>query len=150
MPLSRHFGLAGRWAAGGLLTLAFWTFGLGLSLLLVVQLYIACSDQFEMPAFVVHALEQRLAAYGMHASFGRTRFDPTGRVLIEDARVTLPGFDEPLVTASSIYARLDLWALAQGRFEPIELRAADYARDVGLCGLDFEARRLGNFDRSAA
>jgi len=124
MPLSRHFGLAGRWAAGGLLTLAFWTFGLGLSLLLVVQLYIACSDQFEMPAFVVHALEQRLAAYGMHASFGRTRFDPTGRVLIEDARVTLPGFDEPLVTASSIYARLDLWALAQGRFEPIELRAA--------------------------
>jgi len=122
MPLPRHFGLAGRWAASALVTLVFWTLGLGLSLLLAVQVYVACSNQLEVPVFVVRALEERLAAAGMHASFGRTRFDPSGRVLIEDLRVTLPGSEEPLVTATAVYARLDLWALLRERFEPVELR----------------------------
>jgi hypothetical protein len=122
MPLSRHLGLAGRWALDALLTLVFWTVGLGLSLLLALQLYIASSNQLEVPPFVVRALEDRLAAGGMHASFGRTRFDPSGRVLIEDLRITLPGFDEPLITADAVYARLDLWALLRKRFEPLELR----------------------------
>lgn len=122
MPLHRHLGVAGRWAAAALLTLAFWTLGLGLCVLLAVQAYVATSDQLEVPDFVVRALEQRLAVGGMHATFGRTRFDPSGRVLIEDVRVTLPGSEEPLVSAAAAYARLDLWALLQGRFEPLELR----------------------------
>jgi hypothetical protein len=124
MPLPPHLRPAGRWAADTLHTLVFWTLGLALSVLLVVQLYVACSNQLEVPAFVERALERRLAAAGMHASFGRTRFDPSGRVLIENVRVTLPGFDEPLITASAVYARLDLWALLRRRFEPLELRLA--------------------------
>src|SRR5471032_1758837 len=124
MPLPPHLRPAGRWAADTLQTLVFWNLGLGLSVLLVVQLYVACSNQLEVPAFVERALERRLAAGGMHASFGRTRFDPSGRVLIENVRVTLPGFDEPLITASAVYARLDLWALLRRHFEPLELRLA--------------------------
>ena len=122
MPLPRHLGLAGRWAASALQTLVFWTVGLGLTVLLAVQLYVAVSNQLEVPAFVTRALEARLAAGGMHASFGRTRFDPSGRILIEDVRVTLAGSEEPLITASSVYARLDLWALLRERFEPLELQ----------------------------
>ena len=122
MPLSRHFGLARRWAVSALQTLVFWTVGLALSVLLAVQAYVACSNQLEVPVFVIRALEDRLAAGGMHATFGRTRFDPSGRVLIEDVRVTLPGSEEPLITAEAVYARLDLWALLRERFEPIELR----------------------------
>ncbi len=125
MALSRHIGFVGRWIARAVLTLAFWTSWLVLSILLAAQAYIACSNQLEMPPFVIHALERRLAAAGMHATFGRTRFDPSGRVLIEDVRVTLPGFDEPLVTARAVYARLDPWALSLQRFEPLEIRLTD-------------------------
>lgn len=124
MPLPPHLRPAGRWAADALRTLAFWTLGLGLSLLLALQLYVAGRNQLEVPGFVARALERRLAAAGMHATFGRTRFDPSGRVLIENVRVTLPGFDEPLVTADAVYARLDPWALLRRRFEPVELRLA--------------------------
>ena len=36
------------------------------------------------------ALEERLAASGIRTTFGKTSFDPSGRILIEHARVRLP------------------------------------------------------------
>jgi hypothetical protein len=118
----KHVRLLGRWLAIGVGTLALWTLWLGLALLLAVQAYVASVNELEIPRFVLRAFEQRLAASGMHASVGRTRFDPSGRVLMQDVSVTLPSFNEPLVTARAIYARLDPWALAFGRFEPLELQ----------------------------
>jgi hypothetical protein len=118
----KHVRLLGRWLAVGLGTLALWTLWLGLALLLAVQAYVAAVNELEIPRFVLSAFEHRLAASGMHASVGRTRFDPSGRVLMQDVSLTLPAFNEPLVTAHAIYARLDPWALAFGRFEPLELQ----------------------------
>jgi hypothetical protein len=103
-------------------TLLVWTLWLGLALLLAFQVYVASVNQLEIPRFVLRAFELRLAASGMHASVGRTRFDPSGRVLMEDVSLTLPAFNEPLISAHAVYARLDPWALAFGRFEPIELQ----------------------------
>jgi len=107
--------------AGGL-TFALWSLWLGLVLLLGVQAYVARSHELALPGFVLSTLEERLAASGVHLTFGRTSFDPHGRVLIEDLRLSLPAFDEPVVTARSLYARLDPWKLLVGRVEPVEIR----------------------------
>jgi len=111
-----------RLGAAGLLTLAVWTLWLGLALLLAVQIYVAANDELEIPHFVQRALEARLAASGMQATFGRTHFDPSGRIVVENVQLTLPGFSEPLVTARAIMGRVNLWALLANRFEPVEVR----------------------------
>lgn len=122
MAIHRHIGRAGRWAGRALQTLGFWTLWLVLSLLLAAQVYVASTNELEVPAFVLRDLERRLAIGGMRATFGRTLFDPSGRVLMEDVRITIPGFEEPLVTAGAVYAQLDPWALTLERFEPLEVR----------------------------
>ena len=106
----------------GAITLGFWTLWLGLSLLLVAQAYVASKNELQVPAFVQRALLERLAASGVHITFGHTLFDPSGRVIIENASLTLDGFEEPIATARAIYARIDPWALAIRRFEPLEMR----------------------------
>jgi hypothetical protein len=111
-----------RLALKGALTLGSWTLWLGLSLLLLAQAYIASKDELQVPTFVQRALLERLAASGVHITFGHTLFDPSGRVIIENAALTLDGFEEPIATARAIYARIDPWALAVRRFEPLEIR----------------------------
>ena len=122
MKLLRATWIACTWCASGVWTVVLWTFWLGLVLLGAVQAYIASTNELEVPAFLLRGLEQRLAASGLHATFGRTSFDPTGRVMIEEVRLSLPAFAEPVVAARAVYARLDPWALALGRFEPLEVR----------------------------
>jgi len=112
------------------LAFAVWTLWLGLALLLVAQVYFASTSELELPGFVLRAFEDRLAASGVRATFGRTAFDPTGRVLIEDLRLSLPEFAEPVVTIRGIYARLDPWDLALGRFQPSEVRVTGASLSV--------------------
>jgi hypothetical protein len=122
MRILRLLWLPCRWLAQGVATLALWTFWLALVVLIGIQVYVASVNELEVPGFVLRDFERRLEASGMHATVGRTRFDPAGRVLLEDLRITLPVYQDPLVTADAAYARVDLWALAFGRFEPLELR----------------------------
>ncbi len=122
MSLARHLSRLGRGCLQAAGTLALWTLWLGLALLLAVQAYVATTNQLEVPGFVLRAFESRLAQSGMRASFGRTHFDPSGRVLVQDLRVTLPNFSDPLVTARAVYMQLDLWALSLDRFEATEVR----------------------------
>ena len=120
---AHHLAWAGcKWLARTVGTLALWTLWLALGILLAAQVYVACTNTLEVPAFAQRAIERRLALSGVRVTFGRTRFDPSGRILIEKVGVRLPGFEEEVVTARAIYARLDPWALAVGRFEPLELR----------------------------
>jgi len=108
----------GSWAA----TIAVWTFWLFLVVLAAAQVYIATTRQLELPGFVVREIEARLAASGLHAEFGKTLFDPSGRILVQDARLTLAPYDEPVVTADAAYVRVRPWALIADRFEPLEVR----------------------------
>jgi hypothetical protein len=112
-----------RRCATGLLVAAVWTTWLVLLLVLVFQGYIASVRELEVPRFLLHAIEDRLAESGVTVVFGRAIFDPSGRVLIEKARFKLASFSEPFVTARAIYVRLDPLALVEGRFEPSEIRA---------------------------
>ena len=114
-----------RYGASSVLAFGVWTLWLGLALLLAGQIYIASTSRLEVPAFLLRALEERLAVSGIRATFGRTTFDPTGRVLIEEVRVSLAGFADPVIAIRAVYTRLDPWSLALGRFEPREVRIMD-------------------------
>ena len=111
-----------RWGSACAFSVTLWSVWLLLACLLATQTYIATQQELEVPAFLLRSIEERLAASGVRATFGRTSFDPTGRVLIENARLSLPAFVEPIISARAIYVRLDPWALARGQFEPRELR----------------------------
>lgn len=122
MKFLRSIWTACAWCARGIWTVGLWTLWLALALLLVVQAYIASTSRLEVPGFLLRGLEERLAASGIRTTFGRTTFDPTGRVLIEDLRISLPAFTEPVIAARAVYVSLDPWALAAGKFEPRAVR----------------------------
>ncbi len=116
--------LAGaRYCATCLLTLALWTVWLALALLICFQAYIASVNELQVPRFILHSIEQHLAATGVSVKFGRATFDPSGRILLTKARFKLDSFEEPIVTADAIYLRLDPLALLERRFEAREIRA---------------------------
>ena len=109
--------------ARALLTLACWTLWLALGLLLAFQVFIASSHELEVPPRVIRAIEERFAASGVRATFGRARFDPSGHILIENVRATLPAFPEPIATARALSARVNPWALLLGQVQELELHA---------------------------
>lgn len=113
-----------RWCGACVFDCCLWSCWITLTILLSVQIYIATHHELEVPGFLLRSLEERLVASGVRATFGRTSFDPTGRVLIENVRVSLPAFAEPVISARTIYVRLDPWALAVGKFDPRELRVS--------------------------
>jgi len=118
-PLCSH---GARAVAHSLFSLALWTLWLGLALLLALQLYVVSAEQLAIPGFALRQIEERLAAAGLRATFGRTAFDPTGRILVENVRVSLPAFPDPVLSAGSIYLRLNPLYLIVGRIEPSEIR----------------------------
>ncbi len=108
--------------AGAVGSFVLWTIWLALVGLLAVQVYILSTNELAVPGFVLKELEQRLTASGLRAQFTRTSLDPTGRILIEHPRLSLPDFPEPIVTARAIYVRFNPWLLTVGRIEPSEIR----------------------------
>src|SRR5436190_15256028 len=126
-----HLCLHGaRTVLGWIFSFALWTLWLALALLLVLQLYIVSSNELAVPDFALRELEARLAASGLRATFSRTSFDPTGCILIENVRLSLPAYAEPVVTARSVFVRLNPLALVVGKFEPREVRIVDAAAAV--------------------
>lgn len=113
---------AGRFCAHCGLTLLCWLLWLGLALLLAALLYVATSRELPVPAFVLRQFEARLEASGVHARFGTTAFDPSGRILIQDFALYSPPFDSPLLTCRALYVRLNPWALLAGSFDPRAIR----------------------------
>lgn len=99
-----------------------WTFWLALAVLLFLQLYVVTANELAIPEPALRRLEARLEEFGVKATFGRTSFDPAGRILIENLQLTLPAFAEPIVTCKSAYIRLSPGMLAMGFVEPRELQ----------------------------
>jgi len=104
-----------------------WTLWLGLLGLLGFQVYTATTKQMPVPRFLLHSLERQLARADITAQLGKTRFDPTGQIVIEDLRLSLPQFSEPVAQIGSVYIQLDRWALLTRRFKADSIRASDLA-----------------------
>ena len=113
-----------RWCGSCACSFARWTLWLLLSALLALQLYVLAARQFPVPAFLLRALESRLAGSQLTVHFRHAIFDPSGRVLAEDVRLESQAYAEPLFTARAIYVRLDPWALLAGQFDPREICVA--------------------------
>ena len=111
-----------RTLVGSFFSFLLWLLWFALAAALVVQLYIATAHELSVPEFLLRRAESRLADYGLSATFGRTRFDPTGNVLLEDARVFLPGYSEPVLTVRSAFVRLNPLMLVVGQVEPRDIR----------------------------
>ncbi len=101
---------------------ALWTLWLALGLLLTLQLYVLTSSELAVPGFALRRIEARLAEAGLQANFSRATFDPTGRVLLENVKLSLPGIPDPIVTARSLFVRVKPWPLLVGSFEPQEIQ----------------------------
>ncbi|MBL9213143.1 MAG: hypothetical protein JNL92_21960 [Opitutaceae bacterium] len=114
----------------GCLSFVLWTVWLALTLLLALQLYVLSANELAMPEFVLRHFESKLAESGLRATFKRTLFDPAGQLHFEDVRLSPRSFDEPVVTARSVYIKLNLWWLAMGQVEPREIRVTDVALSV--------------------
>ena len=102
-----------------------WSFWLALTIILFFQLYIITANELSVPDFALRRLEAKLEESGVRVAFSRTSFDPAGRVLIENVKLFLPAFAEPILTARSAYVRLNPWLLAVGRIEPREVRLTE-------------------------
>lgn len=107
----------GKWCAHCVGSFVLWTVWLLLAVLLAVQAVIALSHELKVPTRVVRSFEHGMAHAGLRVSFDTASFDPSGHVLIENLKVLSESFDEPLVTAKSVYLQIDPWALLAGSLE---------------------------------
>lgn len=122
-PWLRPLWSAARYGGDALVTLVCWTLWLALGILLIVQVVVAVRREFQVPEFMLRAIEQRVTASGAAARFGRALFDPAGGVLLENLELSLPAFAEPVIGARAVYVELDPWALCLGRVEAQRVHA---------------------------
>src|SRR5205807_5919795 len=115
--IAQFLSRATREVCGALGTAVLWLLWLALGFTLVVQLYVASTNELAVPEFVLRRLEKNLADAGLRATASRTSFDPTGRVLVANLRLYLPQFSEPIISARSVYLELNPWSALLGRFE---------------------------------
>lgn len=103
-------------------TLACWCVWIVLGALLGVQLYIALARELPLPPALVRRFESRLAELDLAAAFSRAQFDPAGRLFLQDVRVRVSRFEDPVLLARSVYLRRSLWSVLSGDPTPDEIR----------------------------
>lgn len=99
-----------------------WAVWIVLGSLLVILSYIAVAKELPVPGFMLRQAEARLAESGLGLKFGRAHLDPTGKVLLEDVRLRLNQFDDPLLVCRLLYIQHSFWSVLSGRMEPDEIR----------------------------
>lgn len=111
-----------RFCGSCLVTVLCWAVWLGLGASLVALIYIAAAHELPAPDFVLRRAEAELAKVNLTIKFGRARFDPTGKILLEDVEFRSRRFEEPLLTCRLLYLRRDFWSVLAGQLVPDEIR----------------------------
>ncbi len=111
-----------RFCGSCLVTVLCWAVWLALGASLVALIYIAAAHELPVPDFVLRRAEAELARVNLTIKFGRARFDPTGKLLLEDVEFRSRRFEEPLLTCRVLYLRRDFWSALAGRPVPDEIR----------------------------
>ena len=110
-----------------LLVLVQWISWILLVVVAGVQIFLLTKQELNVPQFVIREVETRLADAGLHAKFGKFTCDPTGRLLVRDARLSLLSSDATVLRAKSISLRVDPVALWLNETDP---------REIQLSGVD--------------
>src|SRR3954467_11254099 len=103
-----------RFCASCVVTVACWALWIVLGVTLAALFYVAVAHELPVPGFVLRRAETELAHAGLTLKFGRARFDPTGKVLLEDVQFRTNQFAEPLLTCRVLYLRRDFWSVLAG------------------------------------
>lgn len=119
-----------RFCVRCLLSFGLWSLWLLLVVLAGIQLYVAATSELAVPRFVLREISDRFGASGLRVEFARARFDPSGRLFVEGARLVSTSFNEALLTADSLYLRLDPWNLLFREVTLDEIEAAGVALRV--------------------
>ncbi|MCC5025447.1 MAG: hypothetical protein J6386_22870 [Candidatus Synoicihabitans palmerolidicus] len=80
-------------------------------MLAAIQLFILNSRELALPDFLFREVESRAKSAGLGIEFGSASFDPSGRILLRNVRLSLSSFDEPILRAESIHLEIDPWSL---------------------------------------
>lgn len=104
------------------ITITCWVVWIILGALLVFLISIALARELPVPGFVLRRAEAELAKSGLSLQFGRARFDPTGKILLEEVQLRMRPFDDPLLTCRLLYVRHSFWSALAGRTLPEEIR----------------------------
>ncbi len=102
---------------GACMTSVCWVVWVALAASLALLATIYFRREIDVPAFLLRRLEQKLEYAHLSARFGRTAFDPTGNLVLENVRLYGAGIEEPLAHAAAIRLHLDFWAVAGGDFD---------------------------------
>jgi len=106
-----------KWLASAIGHFVLWAIWLVLTATLIVLIGIACSQELTVPKSVVQLFRDRMAVAGMRFTFESAQFDLRGDVLIDKLQIYSESFEEPLVSCSSLYLRIDPWALTAGTLQ---------------------------------
>ncbi|QYY36803.1 AsmA-like C-terminal region-containing protein [Ruficoccus sp. ZRK36] len=100
-------------------------FNLGLLAALILQgvlLYLLWEDgELPIPDFAVQKLERAVAEQGLEIDIARMKFDLRGILLLEDIKVSLPGYHEPVAEIDLIMVDFPPWALLDRKLLPNEV-----------------------------
>lgn len=110
-----------RFCASCVSTLLCWAVWIVLGITLATLLYIGLAEELPVPDFLLRRAEARMAASGFELKFGRARFDPTGKVLLENVELRSRQFEDPLLTCRLLYVRHNFWSLLSGWTLPSEI-----------------------------
>jgi hypothetical protein len=88
---------------------------------LVMLIYILSVGELPVPDFVLRRVENNLAEANLTIKFGRTRLDPSGKILLEDVQLRSREFNDPLLVSRLVYFRRSVWSILSGRPIPDEI-----------------------------
>ncbi|GAB1489839.1 hypothetical protein MASR2M8_22960 [Opitutaceae bacterium] len=126
-PFFRASWQGARVCTRGAVAVVHWSAWIALLFTLGVQIYILSAQKLTLPAFVTRQLAANAAAYGFRVDFGRTHFDPLGRILLENVSLNPLSVNEPIITVRSAFLKLDPWDLLMREvdLDEIELIGVD-------------------------
>jgi hypothetical protein len=84
-------------------------------------IYILSVGELPVPDFVLRRVENNLAEANLTIKFGRTRLDPSGKILLEDVQLRSREFNDPLLVSRLVYFRRSVWSILSGRPIPDEI-----------------------------
>ncbi|MFA6288818.1 MAG: AsmA-like C-terminal region-containing protein [Opitutaceae bacterium] len=124
MKLLRSAWKTGLWCTRKGCLMALWSLWLLMIATACLEFYVIRAHELSLPGPIHRLIERRLAEKGFEVTFGRATFDFSGRILLEHVALGPTSTPTPLITARSVYVKLDPWELVIRRLDVESLSAS--------------------------